>query len=130
MQLCQAKAVGTLDQYDRGIGYIHSHLDHRRAHQHVGLAVHEAEQNLLQFVFAHLAMAHRDPCSGHLLLNPRRAAPYALHAVVHEVHLPAAAQLLFDGRPHQVRVELRNHRLHCQPVLGRRFDDRHIAQPE
>ena len=49
------------------------------------------------------------------------------HAVVDEIHLTAAFHLVSDGAPHDFLVELHDVGLDRQPILRRRFDDRHIA---
>ena len=44
--------------------------------------------------------------------------------------LAPALQFLFDRRLDQLVVPVRNHRLDCHAILGRRFDDGHIPQPQ
>ena len=53
-----------------------------------------------------------------------------IHAIVDEIDLAAAAQLLLDGGLDQLRIEVRHHGVDRQPVLGRRLDDRHVAQAQ
>ena len=98
--------------------------------QDVVLVPHELEHGLLEFRLAHLPVAYADPRSGDKLLQIRRALPDRIHPVVEEVNLPAAAQFQLQRRPDQLWLEMRHRGLNRKPVLGRRLDHRHVAQPQ
>ena len=130
VQLRQAVAVGAID--DDGVAQrnVEPVLDDGGGDQDVGLVPHEGQHHALQFALAHLAVADENARLGHHLANLVGDVVDALHAVVHEVHLPAALQLLLDGRANQLLVPGRHHRLDRHAVFGRRLDHAHVAQAE
>ena len=94
------------------------------------LPLDEAEHRALELVLAHLAVADGDPGLRHQPLQQRPDGEDRFHAVVHEVHLPAACQLVAD-RPLDDRcVEPDDGGLDRQPILGRRFDHRHVPDAD
>ncbi len=83
---------------------------------------------MLQRRFAHLPVANADANARHQILNGGCAHVNAVHAIVDEIHLAAARDLLLDGGSDQIVAIVRHHGVDGQAILGRRFDHRHIAQ--
>ena len=73
-------------------------------------------------------MAHGHPRVRHQLAHPRGDGHDGLHAVVHQVDLPAPAQLELDGGLHQLVAPGRHHGLDGEAVLGRGLDEADLAQ--
>jgi hypothetical protein len=93
MQLREAEPIRTID--DDGVcgGDVDAALDDRRADEHVEVAMVEREHDLLERALRHLSMRDADLRFRQELLEIARDALDVLDAVVHEVHLAAAAQL-------------------------------------
>ncbi len=51
-----------------------------------------------------------------------------VHAIVDEIDLPLARQLLFDGGLDQIGIEVRDYRIDRQTIFRRRLNHRHVAQ--
>ena len=75
-------------------------------------------------------MADDDTRLRNQFLQLRRNLPDAVHAVVHEIDLPAALQFLLDRRLNQLVVPTRDHRLNRHAVFRRSLDHAHVAQPD
>ena len=88
------------------------------------------QHGFLQFGLAHLPVADADAGAGNQFLDHGGARPDGIHAVVQEIDLAAAAQLQFQRRADQFGLERGHHGVDGQPVLGRRFDHRHVPQPQ
>ncbi len=73
-------------------------------------------------------MAHAHADARHQILNGRRAHVNAVHAIVDEINLAAARDLLLDGGANQLVAVMRHHGVDGQAILGRRLDHRHVAQ--
>ena len=56
MKLREAEAVRVLDQHDRGVGHVHTDLDHSRRHQHIDLTVAEGAHDAVLLGWAQLAV--------------------------------------------------------------------------
>jgi hypothetical protein len=95
--------------------------------EHIVFVAHEAQQDAFQLVVAHLAVTDADATVGEQLLDGRRARKNTLDAIVNEVHLSAAAQFLIDRGTNQLGIEMRDHGVDRQAILGWRFDHAHIA---
>ena len=89
--------------------------------------LHQAPPNLGEFLLAHLAVADADPRLRHALANTCRHALNRCYVVVQIIHLPAAAQLLFDGVGDDAGVVFHHVCLYRVTVVRRFFDDGHIA---
>ncbi len=130
VQLREPVAVRAVDDDRVGVGDIEAVLDDRRRQQDVGPPLHEAKHRALELVFAHLAVADGDPRFGHEALQQRPDREDRFDAVVYEVHLTAARQLVADRTLDHRRVEPHDRGLNRQPILGRRFDHRHVADAD
>ena len=91
---------------------------------------HEAEQDAFQLLFSHLAVSHADAGVGDQLLNGRGAGKNRIDAVVQEIHLSTALQFLIDGGADQLRIEVRDHGMNRQAILGRSLDHAHVANAQ
>ncbi len=130
IELGQAKAIRPID--DDGIGRrdVEARLDDgRRAEELVPPGVKVAHDPL-QRLLGHLAMGHGDLHVGEEALQESRHRMDALHPVVDEEDLPAAADLFLDGPPDHLGVEARDGGANAQPILGRGLDGRHIPDPQ
>ena len=105
VELRQAEGVGAVNDEGVGVGDVEPRLDDGGAEQQVGLAVHEGKHHPLQLVFLHLAVADGDPCLGHDAGQMLRHGADALHPVMDEEDLAAAAQLPQHRLPDQLVVE-------------------------
>jgi hypothetical protein len=92
-------------------------------------AVVEIQHHLLEFAFAHLAVPDHDPRLRHQRRKPLwRRALSCLDAVVHVVHLAAAAQLAQTCLAHLGAFHSEYEGLDRQPRSGRRRDQRQVPQ--
>ena len=111
-------------------GNVEAVLDDRRRQQHVELARDEVEHRALERVLAHLPVADDDPRFRHEPLDQVADREDRLDAVVDEVHLPAARQLVADRAADDLLIELDDVGLNRQAILRRRLDDRHVADAD
>ena len=130
IQLRQAVAVGAID--DDGVAQrdVEPVLDDRGRHQDVGLVAHEGQHDALQLALRHLAVADQDARLRRHLAQLVGDVVDALHAIVHEVDLPAALQFFLDGRAQQLLIPRGDHGLDRHAIFGRRLDHAHVAQAE
>ena len=94
------------------------------------MRVDEVEHRALERVFVHLPVPDDDPRFGHQPLHQVADRENRLDAVVHEVHLAAALQLVADRAPDHLLIELDDVGLNRQAILRRRLDDRHVADAD
>ena len=130
VELRQAVAVGAVDDDRVDVRDVEAVLDDRRGEQHVELARDEVDHRPLELVLAHLAVADDDPRLGH---EPREQVADRvdrLDAVVDEVDLAAARQLVADDARDERLVEAHDVGLDGEAVLRRRLDDRHVADAD
>ena len=66
----------------------------------------------------------------HQALQQRADRKDGLDTVVDEVHLAAAVELGANRSPDHLLIEPHDVGLDRQPILGRRLDDRHVADPD
>jgi len=89
---------------------------------------HELQHHLFQLAFRHLTVSRDHPRPGDHLLNVSGDLVDRLDAVVDEIHLPSALQLVLQRRTHQLLLVGGNHGLNCDSVLRRCLDYAHVAQ--
>ena len=131
VQLGEAVALGVFD--DDGVGQrnVEAVFDDGGGDEHVVFVAHEAQQHALQFRPRPSARGPRR-CGrcGTSSWIAGGAREDGIDAVVDEVDLAAAAQLLLDGGADQVRIEMRDHGVDRQAILGRRLDHAHVADAQ
>ena len=81
-------------------------------------------------VFAHLSVADDNARFGHETLDQVADREDRFDAVVDEVDLAAARQLVADRPPDHLLIELDDVGLNRQAILRRRLDDRHVADAD
>ena len=129
VELGEAEAVRPVQ--DDGVGGrdVEARLDDGRRDQHVGLAADEAQHDVLQVLFPHLAVGHHHAGPRDQPLDERRHGGQGLDPVVDEEDLAAAGQLALEGLADQLPAEGGHHRFDREPIQRRRFDDRQIPDP-
>ncbi len=130
VQLRESVPVRAVDDDRVRVRDVEAVLDDRGREQDVEPPLHEAKHRPLELVLAHLTVTDHD-------LRFRDETPQQVSngedgfdAVVHEVDLAAARQLVPDGALDHRRIELHHVRLNREPVLGRRLDNRHVADAD
>ena len=127
IQLGEAEAVRVKDDQRVGLRHVQPAFHDRGAKQHVIRPGVEVQHHVLQRVFAHLSVGDADARLGHELVQPVVHLLDAAHAVIEEVHLPAARQLAPDGLADHVIVVFHHVGLDGQAFLRRRFQNAHVA---
>ena len=94
------------------------------------LRADEVEHRPLERVLVHLPVADDDPRFRHEPLQQVADREDRLDAVVDEVDLAAAFELAADRPADHLLVELDDVGLDRQAILGRRLDDRHVADAD
>ena len=130
VELRQAERVGAHDDDGVRVRDVEARLDDRRAHEHVGPAVGEVEHDALEHALGHLAMADGDARGGHQAAHALGGRLDRLDPVVDVEDLAAAVQLAADGVAHEAVVVLGDAGLDRQARLGRRLDDRQVADAD
>src|ERR1700730_7806032 len=92
--------------------------------------MHELEHHFLQLTFRSLPVTYDDTRPGHQGLQLGGDLPDAFHAVVHEIDLTFALELLLDGGLDRVLVTTGYHGLNCDSILGWGLNHTHVAQPD
>ena len=100
------------------------------ASEHVVLVRHEVEHRLLELLLSHLPVPDGDLRLGHEPRDQVRNREDRLDAVVDDVDLPAAFQLVANRAANHFGVELHDVGLDRQAVLRRRLDHRHVADAD
>ncbi len=90
--------------------------------------MHEFQHHFFEFAFAHLSVAYGDAGAGRERLEFGGYLPDSFNAVVHEIDLAAAIQLLFDSGLDHLFIPAGDYGLDRHSVFGWSFDDAHIAQ--
>ena len=127
IQLGQAEAVGVIDDHGIGARHIQAVFNDGGAQQHIVLAGVEIQHHILQRVLLHLAMPNGDACFGHQLAQAARKGVDVGHAIIKEINLTVAGNLAQDGVAHQAFVIVHHIGLHGDALLGRGFQQAHIA---
>ncbi len=130
VQVGQPVVVRLVDEDGVGRRDVQPALDDRRRHQHVRLALDEAQHGLLQLALGHLPVRHHRPRLRHDLLELRLDGVDVQHPVVHEVDLTLAVQLAQDGVADELPVEADDARLDGQTVRRRRLQIADVADPQ
>ncbi len=129
VQLRQPHVIRPVDHDRVGGRHVDAALDDGRTDQQVEAPMIEIHHQLLEVARSHLAVPDPDTRLGHQRLHLARDLLDRADFVVHEVHLPTAAQLaqrrLAQCRP----VPLDHERLDGQPLGRRSRNQRQIAQP-
>ena len=128
VQLREAEAVGAVDQDRVGGRHVDAGLDDRGADEHLEAPVVEVEHELLEVALAHLAVADADRRLGHQPPQALREELDVLDRVVHEIDLPAAADLAQAGLAHEAVAPLRDEGLDGDALGRRRRHQREVAQ--
>ena len=128
VQLREAKAVGAVDQDRVRSRYVDAGLDNRGAYEQLETPVIEVEHELLEVTLAHLAVADADRRLGHQAAQALREDLDVLDGVVHEIDLPAAADLAQAGLAHEAVAPLRDESLDGDPLCGRRRHQREVSK--
>ena len=89
----------------------------------------EFQHHFFKLAFRHLSVAHDHARARRQLLNFRGNFVNRFHAVVHEVSLPAALQLVLDGALDKFFIEAGDYGLYRHTIFWRGFDHAHVAQP-
>ena len=129
VELGQPEEVRPVD--DEGVDErdVDAVLDDRRRDEDVVLAGDEGHHPLLEDGAGHPAVDGDDPGLGDELFHETGHLVDVLDAVVDVVDLPAAVELLADGRGHELGVPGRHDGVDGQPVPGRRLDQADVAEP-
>ena len=128
MQLCEPHVVGAIDHNGVGGRHVDAAFDDRRAQQQIEAPMIEVDHQVLEIPLAHLAVT-----DAHLGLGEQRlqlAGEFLdrAHFVVHEIYLPAAAQLAQTRLAQRRPVPFDDEGLDGEPLRGGRGDQRQIAQ--
>jgi hypothetical protein len=129
VQLRQPEGVRTIDDDGVRVRDVEARFDDRRAHQHVGLAGREGDHHLLEGTLRHLAVADDEPGIGQQPAELLGLRLDRLDAVVDVEDLPAAVELAQDRVADEPGRRFGDACLDRQSILGRRLDDRQVADP-
>ena len=129
VELGQPERVGAIDDDRVGVRDVEPRFDDRRADQDVGGAVGEGDHHLLERALGHLAVADHEPDAGQHPAQLLGLGLDGLDPVVDVEDLPAAVELAQDRVADEPGRRLGDAGLDRQPVLGRRLDDRQVADP-
>ena len=130
IQLAQAKAVRVVDDDGIHVGDIQAGLYDSRRHQHVRLAAHEFQHDLLQFPLLHLPVGKDHVRVRHQRLNVPRDLTDGLNLIVDVIYLPAPGQFAGDCLPHQLIVIFHDIGLDGLPVQRRLRQNAHIPDAD
>ena len=128
VQVAEPKLVRLVDQHRVRVRDVDPAFDDGGCHQHVKRAVDEARHHVFEVLAFHLAVADADARVGNEALNHARHFLDVADAVVHEVSLPAPAELVGDGVPDDFFVEARDDRVDGVPVGRWGADDAQVAR--
>ena len=90
----------------------------------------ELEHRALERMLVHLSVTDDDPRLGHQALQQVADREDRFDAVVDEIHLSAARELVENGAPDDFLIELDDIGLNREAILRRRLDDRHVADAD
>ena len=127
VQLREAELVRAIDDHGVGVRIVDAGLDDRGAEKEVHALRGEVAHHALELALGHLAVREREARLGQQAGEPLAHALDRLHFVVQEVDLAAALQLAHHRLADQALGERRDERLDRQSLLGRRGDDRKVA---
>jgi hypothetical protein len=96
----------------------------------VGFVADEFEHDAFELFFAHLAVADYDAGFGDELLDEGGERVDGLDAIVDEVDLAVAGELIFDGAADEFFVEWSDDGLDGEAIARGSFDERHVAQAD
>ena len=127
MEVAEPKLVCLVDQHRVRVRDVDPAFDDGGRHQHVEGAVDETGHDVFEVLAFHLAVANADPRVGNEALDHARHFLDVADPVVHEVGLPAAAELVSDGVPDDLLVEPGQNGVDGVPVGRRSADDAQVA---
>ena len=127
VHLREAEQVGAVDDERVDRRHVETALDDRRADEHVVLVVGEVEDDTLEPALVHLTVRDRNARVGDELAHVLRYEVDVLHAVVHEEHLALTQELTADRLRDGALVVLPDVGEDRLAVLGRRVDQRQVA---
>ena len=128
VELAQAEGVGALDDERVRLRDVDPRFDDRRRDEHVGVAREERVHPLLEIALAHLAVRDEEAEAGAELAQLLAHLLDRLDAVVEVERLAAARVLALERDLDQLLVVLAHGRPDRPAPLGRRLDDRDVAQ--
>lgn len=129
MELREPELVGAFDQNRVGARHVDPRLDDGGAEKDVVALLIELAHDAFEFALVQLSVRDRDARFGDELRKVLAAVFDRLHFVVKEVHLTAALQFADHGFADEAVLFGLHEGLHRQTALGRRRDDREIADP-
>ena len=129
VELAEPERVGALDDQRVGLRDVDARLDDRRRDEHVRVAGEEGVHPLLEVALAHLPVRDEEAEPGAELAELLADLLDRLDAVVEVERLAAARVLPLERHLDQLLVVLPHARPDRPPPLGRRLDDRDVAQP-
>src|SRR5881398_3442242 len=124
-----SSSIGSIDHDGVGGGHVDAALDDGGAHQHAEAAMIEIDHQLLELALAHLPVADAQARFRHEGLQFCRDLADGAHLVVHEIDLPAAAQLAQRRLAQRRRMPLDEEGLDGEPPGRGGRDQRQVAQP-
>ncbi len=128
VEIRDPETVGAVHEHGVGARDVETALDNRGAEQHIDLSRLELAHDAGQCVRRHPAVGNRDACLRNQFFQPAFHQPDGHHAVVEEINLPAAVQLLADrAGDHRIRVAC-DLGLHRHAFLRRRLEQAHVAR--
>ena len=128
VELGEAEHVRALDDQRVRLRDVDARLDDRRRDEHVGVAAQERVHLLLQLALLHLPVRDDEAELRAQLPQLLGRLLDRLDPVVQVERLPAALELALERRPDELLVVLAHRRPDRAPALGRRLDDRDVAQ--
>src|SRR3954447_25360598 len=127
VELCQAEAIGAVDDDGVGARIVDPGLDDGRAEKHARALRGEIAHDPLELALAHLAVRHRDARLGQQALEAFAHALDRVHFVVQEVALAAALELPHHRLADQALGPGRDEGLDREALLRRGGDHREVA---
>src|SRR5207247_738142 len=106
IELREAVAIRAIDDDRVRVGNVEPVLHDRRRQQDVELSRDEIEHGPLEHLFFHLAVADDDARLGHQSLYEVPDREDRFDAIVDEIHLAAARELVAYGAPDHLLIEL------------------------
>jgi hypothetical protein len=128
VELGEPEGVRPLDDQRVRLRNVEARLDDRRRDEDVGVAAQEAEHALLQVALAHLAVCHEHAQVRRQPFELGGRLVDRLDPVVQVERLAATRVLALERRADQVLVVLADVCSDRASALGRRLDDRDVAE--
>ncbi len=130
IELGEAEAVGAIDEDGVGARDVEAVFDDGGGDEDVGFVANELEHDGFEFFFAHLAVSDDDAGFGNEPGYEGGERIDGLDAIVDEVDLAVAGELVFDGALDEIFLEGRDDGLNGEAVARRSFDEGHVAETD